>query len=213
MLSRFRLIPQDERFFDWFTRAAENNLEAARLLVDLLEKYEDVDRKARRLKDVEHQGDELTHQVFAALNRSFVTPFDREDISALASALDDVIDWIEETARRLRLYRMSEVTPIARQFGRIILEQNEQIALAIPLLESGKDPRMLERATHEIHRLENEGDDLLAEAVATLYDGVTEVPALIRAMRWGDIYQLLEDATDKCEYVATVIRNVSGKKS
>ena len=213
MLSRLRLIPQDERFFDWFNRAAQNNLEAAQLLLDLLERYEDVDRKARHLKDIEHRGDELTHQTFAALNRSFVTPFDREDIGALASALDDVIDWMEESARRLHLYRVDEVTPIARRFGRIILEQNEQIALAIPLLESGKDAEGLERATQEIHRLENEGDDLLADAVATLYDGVTEVPALIRAMRWGDIYQLLEDATDKCEYVATVIRNVAGKQS
>ena len=213
MLSRFRLIPQDERFFDWFNRAAQNNLEAAQLLLDLLEHYEDVDRKARHLKDIEHRGDELTHQMFAALNRTFVTPFDREDIGALTSALDDVIDWIEEAARRLRLYQLTETTPIARKFGRIILEQNEQIALALPLLDSGKDADRLERATQEIHRLENEGDDLLADAVATLYDGVTEVPALIRAIRWGDIYQLLEDATDKCEQVATVIRNVAGKKS
>ena len=213
MLSRFRLIPQDERFFEWFNRAAQNNLEAAQLLLDLLEHYEDVARKARHLKDIESRGDELTHQLFAALNRTFVTPFDREDISALASALDDVIDWVEEAARRLHLYQMSETTPIARQFGRIILEQCEQIALALPLLDSGKDGDRLERATHEIHRLENEGDDLLAHAVATLYDGVTEVPVLIRAMRWGDIYQLLEDATDKCEYVATVVGNIAGKKS
>lgn len=213
MLSRFRLIPQDERFCDWFNRSAQNNLEGAGLLVDLLEHYEDVDRKARHLKDIEHRGDELTHQVFAALNRAFVTPFDREDIGALASALDDVIDWIEETARRLRLYRMPEATPIARQFGRIILEQNQQIARALALLDSGKGADQLQRATEEIHRLENEGDDVLAEAVATLYDGVTEVPALISAMRWGDIYQLLEDATDKCEQVATVIRNIAGKQS
>jgi uncharacterized protein len=213
MLSRFRLIPQEERFFDWFNRAAQNNLEAAQLLLDLLEHYEDVERKARHLKDIEHRGDELTHQVFAALNRTFVTPMDREDIGALASALDDVIDWIEEAARRLGLYQVPETTPIARQFGRIILEQNEQIARALPLLDSGKDADQLERATHEIHRLENEGDDLLAEAVAKLYDGVTEIPALIHAIRWGDIYQLLEDTTDKCEYVATVVRNIVVKKT
>ena len=213
MLSRFRLIPQDERFFDWFNRSAQNNLEGAELLVDILDHYEDVDRKARHLKDIEHRGDELTHLVFAALNRAFVTPFDREDISALASALDDVIDWIEETARRLRLYRMPETTPIARQFGRIILEQNQQIARALSLLDSGKDADQMARANEEIHRLENEGDDLLAEAIASLYDGVTEVPDLIRAMRWGDIYQLLEDTTDKCEHVATVIRNIAGKQS
>ena len=210
---RLRLIPQEERFFDLFNRGAENNLEAARLLVDLLQHPEDIDRKARHLKDVEHRGDELTHQVFEALNRTFVTPLDREDIGALAAALDDVIDWIEETARRIRLYRISEITALAKQFGRIILDQTEQIAKAIPLLDSGKNAAELERSLHEIHRLENEGDDLLADAVATLYDDVTEVPQLIRAMRWGDVYQLLEDATDKCEHVATVMRNIVVKKA
>jgi uncharacterized protein Yka (UPF0111/DUF47 family) len=213
LLSRFRLIPQDERFFDWFERIAQNNLEAGRLLLDLLQHYDDVERKARHLKDIEHRGDELTHQIFAALNRTFVTPFDREDIASLASALDDVIDWIEESARRVQLYRLPEMTPISIRFGRIIVEQCEQITLALPLLESGRNGEQLERATEEIHRLENEADDVLAEAVATLYDGVTEVPPLIQAIRWGDIYQLLEDATDKCEDVATVIRNIAGKKS
>ena len=94
------------------------------------------------------------------------------------------------------------MTPLARQFGRILLEQSEMIAGAMPLLDNRQSADEVQRAMQEIHRLENEGDDLLADAVATLYDGVTEVPELIRAMRWGDIYQLLEDATDKCEHVA-----------
>ena len=211
MLARLRLIPQDERFFDLFNRSAENTLEGARLLNDLLENYTDVDRKARHLKDIEHQGDEITHEVFRALNRTFVTPLDREDISHLASALDDVIDWIEEVARRIRLYKISEPRPLARQFGRVILDQAEQIARAVPMLEDRRQADALQRATQEIHRLENEGDDLLAEAVATLYDGVTDVPHLIEAMRWEDIYQLLEDATDKAEGVATVLSNIALK--
>src|ERR671937_3052579 len=131
MLARLRLIPQDDRFFDLFNRSAENTLEGARLLHELLESYVDVDRKARHLKDIEHTGDEITHEVFRALNRTFVTPLDREDISHLASALDDVIDWIEEIARRVRLYRLDSVTPIAQQFSRVILEQSEQIARAV----------------------------------------------------------------------------------
>src|SRR5919197_1850938 len=213
MLARLRLIPQDDRFFDLFNRSAENTLEGARLLHDLLESFVDVDRKARHLKDIEHTGDEITHEVFRALNRTFVTPLDREDISHLASALDDVIDWIEESARRIRLYKLAEPTQLARQFGTVILEQCEEIARAVPLLETRRHADALQRATQEIHRLENEGDDLLADAVATLYDGVTEVPQLIHAMRWGDIYQLLEDTTDKAEQVATALSNIALKNA
>jgi predicted phosphate transport protein (TIGR00153 family) len=211
MFARLRLIPQDERFFDLFNRSAENTLEGARLLNDLLENYTDIDRKVRHLKDIEHTGDEITHEVFRALNRTFVTPLDREDISHLASALDDVIDWIEEVARRIRLYKIAEPRPLARQLGRVILDQAEEIARAVPMLGDRRQADALQRATQEIHRLENEGDDLLAEAVATLYDGVTDVPHLIEAMRWDDIYQLLEDATDKAESVATALSNIALK--
>ncbi len=213
MLPQLRLIPRDEQFSELLTRAAANTLEGARLFHDLLEHPEDVERKARHLKDLEHAGDELTHRVFDALNRSFVTPFDRGDIGQLAGALDDVIDWIEEAARRIRLYRFTETSPTARKFGRIIVEQTERIVEAVPLLQNGRQVEDLERATREIHRLENEADDLLADAIATLYDGVTEVPQLIHAMRWGDIYQLLEDATDKAEHVATDLRNMAVKQS
>ncbi len=211
MLSRFRLIPTSERFFDQFNNAAKNLLEAARLFLEMLEHPEDLDRKARHIKDLEHRGDEITHSIFDALNRTFVTPLDREDISDLATALDDVIDWIEEAARRMRLYHMTEITPLAKQFAKVILDQAEEIARAVPLLEERKYAGDLDRATQELHRLENEGDDLLAEALATLYDGVTEVPQLIRAIRWGDIYQVLEDATDKAEEVAVVLHNISLK--
>src|SRR5919204_6888826 len=120
MLARLRLIPQDDRFFDLFNRSADNTLEGARLLSDLLDNYVDVDRKARHLKDIEHRGDEITHEVFRALHRTFVTPLDREDISTLASALDDVMDWIEETGRRIRLYHITQCTPLARQFAKVI---------------------------------------------------------------------------------------------
>src|SRR5919201_5179759 len=150
MLARLRLIPQDERFFDLFNRSASNTLKGARLLHELLTNFVDVERKAWHLKDIEHTGDEITHEVFRALNRTFVTPLDREDISHLASALDDVIDWIEESARRLRLYKIAEPTPLARSFGKVILEQSEQIARAVPLLEDRRNADALQRATQEI---------------------------------------------------------------
>ena len=213
MLGGLRLVPRDGRFYDMFNRSAENTLGGARLLVALLEDCDDVERRARRLKDIEHTGDEITHEVFGTLNRTFVTPLDRDDIGRLASALDDVIDWIEETARRIHLYHISESTELSRRFARVILEQVEQIAKAIPVLESKQYLVEIERATREIHRLENEGDDLLAEALSSLYDGVTEVPRLIEAMHWGDIYQLLEATTDKAEEVAIVLRNIGVKNA
>src|SRR5579859_1795042 len=154
MLARLRLIPQDERFFDLFNRIATNTLDGARVLYDLLTDFVDVERKARHLKDIEHTGDEMTHEVFGALNRTFVTPIDREDISHLASALDDVIDWIEEVARRIHLYHIDQPTPIARQFAKVILEQAEQLAGAVPLLGQRRQAESLQRATQEIHRLE-----------------------------------------------------------
>ena len=213
MLARLRFIPHDDRFFDLFNRSAENNLEGARLLVDLLDNCDDLERKARHLKDIEHTGDEITHEVFRALHRTFVTPLDREDISHLAAALDDVIDWIEEAGRRLRLYHISETTDLARKFGQLIYEQTEQLARAVPLLEDKRNANELEKAATEVHRLENEGDDLLAQAVEHLYDGITDVPQLISAMRWGDIYQLLEDATDKAEAAAVALQNIAMKNA
>jgi uncharacterized protein len=213
MLARLRLIPQDARFFDLFNRSAENTLEGARLLDDPLNNYVDIERKARHLKDIEHTGDEITHEVFGALHRTFVTPIDREDISNLASSLDDVIDWIEEVGRRIHLYHIDEPTPIARQLSKVILEQAEQIARAVPLLENRREVESLQRCTQEIHRLEKEADDLLAGAIAHLYDGVTTVPELIKAMRWNDVYELLEDATDKSENVATVLSNIALKNA
>jgi predicted phosphate transport protein (TIGR00153 family) len=213
MSPSLNFIPRNERFFDMFNRSAANNLEAATRLVELLNSCDDMDRKARRMKDIEHAGDEITHEVFAALARTFVTPLDREDISNLAASLDDVVDFIEETARRMRLYHITETTPLARQFGLVIQEQCEQIAMAVPYLEARKFGAELDKVANEVHRLENEADDLLADAVATLYDGVTEVPQLIEAIRWGDIYQLLEDATDRAEHVAVLLQNISLKNA
>lgn len=213
MLARFRIIPRDEHFFDTFERSANNILAAAQVLAELLDNIEDIERKARHLKELEHYGDSITHEVFGSLNRTFVTPIDREDISRLASALDDVIDWMEEIARRLRLYHITETRPVARTLGRVILEQAELIARGVPLLKDSKRARELDDITREIHRLENEADDLLADVVATIYDGVTEVPQLIEAMRWSDIFQLLEDTTDKAEHVATVLQNISIKNA
>src|SRR5581483_10850156 len=118
-----RFLPRDEHFFDYFHDAAGNAAEVAQALIDLLEHYSDVERQARRVRDLEHRGDEITHQIFNALNRTFVTPLDREDIAELAGRLDDFVDSIEEATRRIWLYRMEESTECARLLANIIKEQ------------------------------------------------------------------------------------------
>ena len=203
-----RFLPTDERFFGYFRDAATNALEAARLLVNLLDQFADVERKARRLRDYEHRGDEITHQIFHALNSTFVTPFDRGDIRDLASALDDFVDYIEEAARRLHLYRIEQTTELAHLLARIIGEQAELLAEAIPMLEYPKQSDKLLRIIVDIHRLENEADDALNHALAGLYDDATDIPSLIKAIRWGELYQQLEDATDRAEDVANTLEGI-----
>jgi predicted phosphate transport protein (TIGR00153 family) len=213
VLRRLRVIPREERFFDMFNRSADTVLEGATLLLDILENYTDVERKVRRLRDIEHDGDEITHQIFRALNRTFVTPLDREDISLLATRLDDVLDWVEEIGRRLRIYKIDQPTELSRRFGRVILDQARAIQRAVPLLERIKDAEGIQRSIVEIHRLENEADDILVEALAGLYDDATDIPSLVRSMRWSDIYELLEEATDKSEGVAIALENIVVKNA
>lgn len=203
-----RFLPRDERFFDLFRDAASNANDTARQLLDLFEHYEDLERKTRRLRDLEHRGDEITHRIFNALNSTFVTPIDREDIQNLTSQLDDFVDYVEEVARRMWLYRMEEPTQRACLMARIISEQAEVIAKAVPMLEDGKKGDELRSQLVEIHRLENEADDVNNQAMAALYDGATDILSLVQAIRWGELYQLLEDATDSGERVANALEGI-----
>jgi uncharacterized protein Yka (UPF0111/DUF47 family) len=204
-----RFLPRDEQFFDYFRDAATNAAEVARVLTEVVEQGADVERKVRRLRDLEHRGDEISHQIFSALNSTFVTPLDRDDIQGLAAALDDFVDDMEETGKRLWLYRLEQSTAPAFLFGRILREQAAILAEAVPLLENvGKHDAALRAHVVEIHRLENEADDALNQALATLYDEATDIPTLVRCMRWGELYGLLEDATDRAEDVADTLEGI-----
>lgn len=207
----FRFIPHEERFFELLNQSATNVREGADALLDFMENYIDVQRKARRLKDIEHAGDEITHEIFGALNRSFIAPFDREDISELAEALDDVLDWTEDVSRRMYIYKIDKPTELAVRFARIIAEQAIVIEQMVPLLVNTRRRATIEKSKSEVHRLENEADDLLGEALGTVYDNAADVASLANAIRWADIYQILEGATDKAEHVATVIQNIAVK--
>lgn len=204
----FRLLPREERFFIMFQSAGDNLAAAGAALVDLTSSYVDVEGKVARLKEIEHQGDQITHAIFEALNRAFVTPFDRDDVARLATSIDDVLDEAEEAARRLHTYRIDTPTDTCRQLCRVIAEQSRIIASAVPLLDGLKQPDVLHGYAVELHRLENEADALMDEALSKLYEGVLDVPALIRAVQWSDIYKGLEAATDRAEDVAVTLETI-----
>ncbi len=207
-----RFLPQNEKFYEHFQDAASNALEVAELLGEVFTNGEDIERKVRRLHDLEHRGDEVTHRVFSALNSTFVTPMDREDIAGLAGELDEFVDMMEEVGARLWLYKLDDRPEPARLLTRILIEQATLIQAAMMQLpELRKEAQGLKRQAVELHRLENEADDALNKALATLYDGVTEVPELIRSLRWGELYGMLEDATDRAEDIGDRLEGIVAK--
>ncbi len=204
-----RFLPRDEQFFDQFQESADNAAEVTRVLLDVVSNVGDRERNVHLLRDLEHRGDEITHRIFSALNSTFVTPLDRDDIRDLAVKLDDLVDDAEEAGKRLVLYRLEGEKNAATLLARILHEQALLLAKAMPLLaEVGKRGEEIRRVVLETHRLENEADDTLNQKLAILYDGVTEIPALISQMRWGEICGLLEDATDRAEDVADVLEGI-----
>lgn len=208
-----RFLPQDERFFDYFRESADNAAEISKALLDLIDHYEDIERKARRVRDLEHRGDEITHQIFDALNRTFVTPLDREDITDLAGRLDDFVDTIEQAVRRIWLYRMEEPTEYARLLARIVGEQGAIIAGTLPHLGNKRQWDHMLQCTIDIQRLENEADDVLDQALTKQFDGISDIGGLIKGIRWGEIYQQLEDATDRAEDVADTLERIVVKNA
>ena len=202
---RLRLIPRDERFFELFVDDAANVLGGARLLEAMLRSYDVLERRAGEIRDAEHRGDELSHQIGHRLEATFVTPFDREEIHALISGLDDVLDFVEEVADTFVLYRIEVPTPVAIQQASIIVQQCEQLYEALIHLRGFKG---LEKYWIEVHRLENEGDQLARKAIADLFSGGGDV---LEVVKWKDIYALLEATIDKCEDVANIIERITIK--
>jgi predicted phosphate transport protein (TIGR00153 family) len=208
-----RFLPRDERFFDYFRQAADNAAEVARELCDLLENYTDIERKALRVRDLERKGDDITHQIFKALNSTFVTPLDRDDITDLANRLDDFVDAIEEAARRIRLYNIDQPNEYAQKMAHIIDQQAALIASTIPLLENRRQWNKMIQCSIDINRLEGEADEVLDQALPRQFDGVSDIIDLIKAMRWGEIYQYLEDAADRGEDIADTLERIVVKNA
>ena len=204
---RFSLIPREEKFYDDFKMMADQLRHGARLLEQMIATDPPITEKAYEIKEVEHQCDFLTHEIIQRLNRTFVTPIDREDIHAMARTLDDVIDEIDNAAHLIPLYRIEKIRGGARELTRVILEQCDEIRAAMEALEKRKG--IMER-TIEINRLENEADKIHKKAVGLLFD---EERDPITVMKWKEILDVLERATDRCEDVANLLENVVVKHS
>lgn len=201
----FSLIPREEVFFDLFEKSAQNAHEAAKALVDLLENFTDIENKARRIKNLEHAGDELTHHTFERLNKTFITPLDREDIHHLASRLDDIVDLIDTAVNRMILYKIASPSDDARALGHVLVKATAILIEAVTKMRNMKDPDAVLRCCIEVHSQENEGDRIEQHALASLFE---HAPSPIDIIKWKDIYQDLESATDRCEDVANVIEGI-----
>ena len=201
-MARFSLIPREVKFYDKFKAMADQLRHGARLLETMLATDPPKADKAFEIKEVEHQCDYLTHEVIQSLNKTLVTPIDREDIHELARTLDDVMDAIDNAAGLLPLYRIDKVHEGARELTAVIVKQCDEIREAMSALEARKG--VLER-TIEINRLENEADRIHKAAIGKLFD---EEADPIVVMKWKEILDLLEEATDACEDVANLLENV-----
>ncbi len=197
-----QLIPRDQKFYDLFREQAENIQEAARRLVALFEDFRNVERNVTEIKFVEHKGDQLIHGLMTKLNKTFITPFDREDIHALASALDDVLDLIDAVASRITMYKVTGVTPGARQLANIVLHASEILVRAVSQLS--KPQNILEYCA-QLTQLEKEADRIKGECIARLFEDSRDP---IEVIKWKEIYEVLEATTDRCEDVSNVLEAV-----
>jgi hypothetical protein len=193
---------KEREFFDLFEEAASNSVRAAELLVTILDEWPDNATAMRDMVICEQEGDRITHDIIQRLNHTFVTPFDREDIIALASALDDIVDFIEEVADFLGLYRIEAPMEQAERLAAVLRDATRQISEAMPRLRTLKD---IHHYTVEVNRLENEGDRIYREAVASLFDHGID-PMLV--IRWKDIFERLEEAIDATERAVNTLEGI-----
>jgi hypothetical protein len=199
----FRLLPKEEKYFDLFNQMAAHIKEGAQLLKKLFEDFDRHAHYADQIKQVEHTCDEITHDIIRRLNQTFITPIDREDIHALASQLDDVIDYIEYAARRVVLYRIEQSTEDALRLTDVLLRLTVELEQAVRALSQGNGKVLQECIA--IHTLENEGDSLHHDAVERLF---TEEKDPIRLLKYKELYETLERSIDKCEDAANVLEAI-----
>jgi predicted phosphate transport protein (TIGR00153 family) len=201
----FSLIPKEMIFFDLFEEAAKNAHQGALALSDLLEDFRNVPEKVKKIKDIEHAGDKITHTTIEKLNQTFITPLDREDIHELICRLDDIIDLIDSAVARMHLYKIDKPTDDAKALAKVLVTATQIIIEVLPKMRNLKLSSSLLQDCISIHTQENEGDRIEQHALASLFENGQDP---IYIIKWKDIYEELESATDRCEDVANVIEGI-----
>jgi predicted phosphate transport protein (TIGR00153 family) len=207
---RFPFMPHEEGFFDLFEENARNMVKAARCLKELVDNWKDVENKVNEITELEHEGDAITHKIAAQLHRTFVTPFDREDIADLSHTMDDITDFIHAASDAMILYRVERPGRRAKELAEIIVQGATEIEKAMPQLRRRSELKRLLKRCVELNRLENAADQVYRSALAELFSDSTDITHIIK---WREIYGHMESATDRCEDVANVLEGVAVKNA
>jgi uncharacterized protein len=200
-----KLLPRETSFFDFFEQHAELTLDGANEFLALVNAPVNIEAKARRIKEIEHETDVITHRCVEALHKTVITPMDSTQIHRLITRMDDVMDAIEAAAERIALYKLREMTPEVQAMADVLRCATQVVLEACQLLRNIRDPQAILKKCVDINRLENEADSILRCAVARLFDQEQD-PVMI--IKWKEIYESLESAADRCEDVANIIENV-----
>jgi len=204
------LVKKEEAFFDMFERATKNLSTSVEVFLEMIKDFKGLEKGVQRLDDLEHEGDIITHEIMDRLNRTFITPLDRDDIHAIAAGIDDVLDLTEEVADRIYLYKLEKPTPNLIQMAQILHQSVAEVSKAINSLRDLKRPRRILDYTIEINRLENEADMVLKMTMVDLFE---KVSSPLEVIKWKEVYESLEKAIDKCEDMAVVIESVVVKNA
>ena len=205
---KFPFMPREEKFFRLFEDSAQNMMKTAEELNGLVDTWENVKGRVDEITRLEHEGDTITHQIMAQLHRTFVTPFDREDIALLAKSLDDVVDFIHAAADAMLIYKIDQPSQRAKELADIIVQAAAEVERALRQLQHNKQLKQVLERCVEINRLENMADRVFRAALAELFDDSMDIAQVIK---WRDIYEYMESATDRCEDVANVLEGVALK--
>ena len=205
---KFSFMPREHKFFDLFEKSALNAVKEAKALKEMVDTWQFVDSRVAEITEMEHTGDNITHEIITQLNRTFVTPFDREDIALLAHSMDDIVDLIHAAADAMFIYKIESPTERAKELAEIIVQATNEVERAIRILRSRSDLKQIFEPCVEINRLENMADRVYRAGMAELFDDAMDVTLVIK---WREIYEHMESATDRCEDVANVLEGVAIK--
>ncbi len=209
-MPKLPFLPREQKFFDLFEQSAKNITKAARELKEMIDTWQFIDSRVAEITELEHEGDSIAHQMISLLHRTFVTPFDREDIALLAHTMDDIIDFVHATADAMFIYKIASPTQRAKELADIIVQGAEEVEKAVHGLRHKSEFKQILESCVEINRLENMADRVYRAAIGELFENTSDIAQIIK---WREIYEHMESATDRCEDVADALEGVALKNA